>query len=265
VKHPVLILHQGADPSAQAVKNELRALSVPVVSLDLGELPERGDLCVQDDVLCLGGLPLPDFPLALNRSRLTTLGSPSPRAMAERSFKTWYGRYLAEKEREAFLRSAVAILEARGTRLINPMAASDLALMRPLVLERLRSSGAAVSARQPMTPAEPFAWPQRQRGDSFLRLYRFGQATLAAGHFELQDGALPRYEPLDTLPPDAQKLADLLVQVTGVVLAAVDLVLRDGRAMFWGWDPAPAFDLFERQTGLSVAAPLAGHLAQSLP
>src|SRR5262245_48970725 len=227
----VLILHDGADPSAQALERELHKRSVLVRCLDLGALPESGELALEDDTLWLQGRRLERFALAVNRSHLTRFAPPAPRALMQRSFRTWYGRYLAEQERQAFLVSVVSALEAGGTRLVNPLAASDLAWMRPLVLDRLRQAGIPCAAPESMSPQEPSVRPLRREGEELLRFYVLGGRVLAWG--ALRPGPDATYEARASAPADAEELAVKATELLGVDLAAVDLLARDSGPLFW--------------------------------
>ncbi len=133
----ILVLTDGADHTAEAFADAAIVAGHRVVLADLRV--DRFSLRIgASEPLRMNGTVI-EPSVVLNRTGVNGLGLAPPSALLRAPFETWYGRHVVAREEQGLLLALFDRLALDGVRILNPPRATELALMRNLVVERLAS------------------------------------------------------------------------------------------------------------------------------
>ncbi len=142
----VAVVAAGADETAVGVQHALTRLGARVVFIDTSVIPERHRLSLEDGAVHFDGFPLGDVRALYVKSVHLAVPLFDVETLAQRRPSSWPARWVAERERHAFVTSALRTLEAGGAHLVNPVSRFEVHLLKPLQTELLARAKVPVPA-----------------------------------------------------------------------------------------------------------------------
>jgi hypothetical protein len=192
-------------------------------------------------VVRLDGTPVePD--VVINRTDVNRMGLPPARMLDRQIATTWLARHLAAREEQGLLLACLDIWD-RTSRLYNPLAAVDRALLQRAVHADMRKRGLPIG-----TPGDGAG------GDGRQGVCWVVDGTVLAPSTRLEGKP---WEPVE-LSDDTASAIRQVAELAGLRLGRIDLwqSKQSGSAgtVVTGWHPLPPFRSFWEQTGTNLAA-----------
>lgn len=140
----VVVVAAGTDETAVGVQQALIRLGARVHFFDTLAIPEEGALSLQDGVVRAGGVVLSEARSVYVKSVHLAVPLFDVASLANRKPKSWPQRWVAERERHAFVTSALRAMEAGGAHFVNSVSRFEVHLLKPLQTELLARAGVVV-------------------------------------------------------------------------------------------------------------------------
>lgn len=207
-------------------------------------------------VVRVDGTPVePD--VVINRTDVNRMGLPSARMLDRQIATTWLARHLAAREEQGLLLACLDIWD-RTSRLYNPLAAVDRALLQRAVHADMRKRGLPIGTAGTKGDSD---------GSGRQGVCWVVDGTVLAPSARLEGKP---WEPVE-LSDDTASAIRQVAELAGLRLGRIDLwqskAERSGSTgtVVTGWHPIPPFRSFWEQTGTNLATLVAAVIVGEEP